>query len=233
MRPHGHSSGSFHAERAESREKLHDIPQAEKNHRRHGQRENDNERENAGPWIQQNVSPHHPGYGSARTQCRHAGMQIEEYVEQPSSDPADEVKEEISKMPEKVFHVVAEDPEKEHVPRDMQPVGMEKHARDQWQERNFESGMTCQEGRDSRGHHAVRQKKRIGAALRKRRLQADLVNENRDVAENERDVDEGIGARWVEVLKRDEHGKRSRQHVPASDNVSVEEPLVNRINSRP
>src|SRR6266852_3643516 len=147
-------------------------------------------------------------------------------------------------MPEEVFHVVAEDPEKKHVPGDMQPVGGEKHARDQWQERNFESGMTCQEGRDSRGHHAVRQKKRIGAALRKRRLQADLVNENRDVAENERDVDEGIGARWVEVLKRDEHGKRSaagyrnaremkraRKHFPASDNVSVEEPLVNRINS--
>jgi hypothetical protein len=36
-----------------------------------------------------------------------------------------------------------------------------------------------------------------------------LINENRDVAQDKGDVDEGIGARRVEVLERDEHSRRS------------------------
>ena len=74
MRPHGHSTGSFHAERAESREKLQDIPDAKEDHRWDGDGEDKDEGKNARPGIEQNVSPHHSGYGPARTDGGNRGM---------------------------------------------------------------------------------------------------------------------------------------------------------------
>jgi hypothetical protein len=39
-------------------------------------------------------------------------------------------------------------------------------------------------------------------------LKTELLNENGEVGQDKGDVDEGIGARGVEVLERNEHEKR-------------------------
>jgi len=141
MRPYSHASRSSAPERINSRKKLHDEPQSQKNNRRHRQRENKNESENPRPGVQQNVSAHHARDGATRTDGWNTGMQVEQYVQQARPDPGDQIKEEIREVAKEILDIVSKDPEKKHVPGDVQEPGMEKHAGDQRQERDLEPGM--------------------------------------------------------------------------------------------
>jgi hypothetical protein len=131
---------------------------------------------------------------------------IEKHMEQARSDAADQVKKEISKMAEEVLYIIAKDPEKKHVPGQVQPAGVEKHASKQRQKRGLKIPMTGQERRESRRYRGVGKEKSSIGSLGEREVQAGLVNKDCDVPKNQRDVYEWIGARRVEVLKRNEHG---------------------------
>src|SRR5713226_766562 len=130
-------------------------------------------------------------------------------MQQPRSDPTNQIKEEIRNMAEEIFDIIAKDPEKEHVPGDVQEARMKKHTGDQWQEGYFEAGVSGQEGGEAGRHCGVGEEQGVKRPMRERGFETELVNEQRDVGKDQRDIDERIGARWVEVLERDEHGKRS------------------------
>src|SRR6267143_1221610 len=129
-------------------------------------------------------------------------------MQQTRPDPAREIEEEIPYVPEEILHIVAEDPEKEHVPGEVQEAGMEKHAGHQGHEGSFKAGMPHQESRETRRNRGVREEQGFIGPLRERSLEAELVDKHGDVGKNQRDVDEGIGSRRVEVLEWNEHGKR-------------------------
>jgi len=207
VRPPSDSSGSAASEGVDPREKLHDVPQAQKDHGWHGQREDKNQGKNARPGVKQYVSAHHAGYGPARTQGRKVGVQIEEHVQQTRPDSTAQIKEEVRNVPEEILDIVAEDPEKEHVSGEVQEAGMEKHAGNQGHEGYFKAGMSHQEGRETGRNRRIRKEQGIKGLAWERGLKAELVDKHNDVGQDQRDVDEGIGACWVEILERDEHGK--------------------------
>jgi hypothetical protein len=111
-------------------------------------------------------------------------------------------------MSEEIFHIVAENPEKEHVPGEVQESGMEKHAGHQGHEGSFKTGVSHQESRETSGNRGVREEQGFIGPVRERSLEAELVNKHSDVGKDKCDVDEGIGSRRVEVLEWNEHGKR-------------------------
>src|ERR1700674_5474813 len=129
-------------------------------------------------------------------------------MQQPRSDPAREIEEEIPYVSEEILDIVSEDPEKEHVPGEVEESGMEKHAGHQGHEGSFKAGMSRQESRETSGNRGVREEQGFIGPVRERRLEAELVNKHSDVGKNQGDIDEGIGSRRVEVLERNEHGKR-------------------------
>src|SRR6266566_987012 len=128
-------------------------------------------------------------------------------MQQTRPDPTGEIEEEIRYVPEEIFHIVAEDPEKEHVPGEVQEAGMEKHAGHQGHEGSLKAGMSHQEGRETSGNRGVGEEQGFIGPLRERSLEAELVNKHSEVGKDQRDVDEGIGSRRVEVLEWNEHGK--------------------------
>src|SRR6266852_3082796 len=194
MGPHGYAACNFHSDAADAGKKLHDVPQPQEDYRRHGQREDEHKREYARPRIEQHIGAHHSGYGSAGPNCGDAGVEVKNDVKQTRSNPADKIKEEIREVPEEVLDVVAEDPEKKHVATEVKPVGVEKHARYQRQEGDFEADVSCKERRDPGGNRGVGEQQWLKGRGRERRLQADGVDKGSDVGKDQRDVDEGISA---------------------------------------
>src|SRR6266436_5266672 len=194
MGPHGYAARNFHSDAADPGEKLQDIPQTQKDYGGDGQREDNHEREYARPGIEQHIGAHHAGYGSTRPNCGDAGVEVENDVKQPRPNPADQVKEEIPKVAEEIFDVVAKDPEEEHVSAQVKPVGVEKHAGYQGQEGNFEADVSCKERGNPGGDRGVGQQQGLKCAGRERGLEADRVDKDGDVSKDQRDVDEGISA---------------------------------------
>src|SRR2546430_1061495 len=127
-------------------------------------------------------------------------------MQQTRPDPTDQIEEEIRNMPEEIFDIVTEDPEKEHVSGKVQEAGMEKHTGYQGHEGDFKAGVPRQESRETSRNRGVREEQGLVGPTRERDLKAKLVNKQGDVGKDQRAIDEGIGARWVEVLERDEHG---------------------------
>ncbi len=84
---------------------------------------------------------------------------------------------------------------------------MEKHAGKQGHEGYFKAGVSPQEGRETGRNRRVRKEYGFKGLAWERGLEAELVDKHNDVGEDQRDIDEGIGTCWVEVLERDEHGK--------------------------
>src|SRR5260370_25596038 len=194
MRPTRYAACDFDSDAAEPREKLQDRPQTQKNYGGYGQREDDHEREDARPRIKQHIGAHHSGYGSAGANCGDAGVEVENNVEQTGADPADQIEEEIGEVAEEILDVVAKDPEEEHVPAQVKPVGVEKHAGNQGQKGNFEADVSCKERGDPGGNRGVGEKQGLEGPARERGLQTDRVDKDGDVGKEQRDVDEGISA---------------------------------------
>ncbi len=90
--------------------------------------------------------------------------------------------------------VVAKDPQEEHVPAQVKPVGVEKHAGNQGQKGNFEANVSCKERGDPGGDRRVGEKQGLEGPPRERGLQADRVDKDGNVGKDQGDVDEGIGA---------------------------------------
>src|SRR5260370_27711748 len=132
-------------------------------------------------------------------------------MEQARPDSTDQIEEEIRYVPEEIFDIVAEDPEKEHVSGEVQEAGVKKHAGYQGHEGYFKAGTAHQEGGEPSRNRGVREEQGFKGLVRKCDFEAELVNKHNDVGKDQRDIDEGIGARRVEILERDEHGRGPQQ----------------------
>jgi len=209
VRPDRDSTRNIGSDGAKPGKKLQDIPKTKKDDGRNRQREDKNQGKDPRPWVQQHVSTHNAGDGAACANGRDIGMQIEEHMQQASPNSAKEIKEGIRDVSEEILDIVAEDPEEQHVPREVPEIGMEKHAGDEGQERDFETNMAGQKGRETGWHGGVRQQQGFKCPVGKCGFEARYVKKHYDVRKEEGDVDEWIGAGGVEVLERDEHGMRS------------------------
>ena len=92
-------------------------------------------------------------------------------------------------MAEVVFHVVAEDPEEEHVSGDVQEAAVEEHAGEDGEKGGFKSDVAAEEGRDAGGDGGIGQHE----SLVLMRRQCELVKEDDDVRQNEESIDDGVG----------------------------------------
>ena len=117
-------------------------------------------------------------------------------MEQCGSDPAKEVKEDESEMPETVLDIVAEDPEVEHIAEDMEKSAMHEHGseeRERWMDR------LCRLHRnDIVRYGAIRIDDLLPASAAEH-----LKDEDSDIQRNDADCDGREGARWVIVLIRE------------------------------
>ncbi len=132
-------------------------------------------------------------------------MEIEQNVQKPRSDTADQVEKEVSEVAKEVLDVVAEDPEEKHVAGDVKPAEMEEHAGYQGKEGDFKAGVPGKERRNAGRHFGVSEEQRFKGAARHGGLETQPIEKYHYVGKDQGDVDEGIGARRVEVLERDEH----------------------------
>ena len=69
----------------------------------------------------------------------------------------------------------------------------------------MKAGVPGEIGRDAGGNHGIRGDEGLERVLRHGGFEADFVQVDGDVSEDESDVDEGVGARRIEVFERNEH----------------------------
>ncbi len=74
-------------------------------------------------------------------------------MEQARAEPADQVKQQIRQMAEKIFDIVSEDPEEQHIAPDVCQPGMKKHTCEKRKKRHLETRVPGQERRDARRNH--------------------------------------------------------------------------------
>jgi hypothetical protein len=85
------------------------------------------------PRIQDEVSAENPGYGARRSDRWQWGRWLRQNVRKCRGQSANEIENQKSSMPEAVFDVIAEHPEKERVAEDVSPSAVEKHRKN-WRE---------------------------------------------------------------------------------------------------
>ena len=71
-------------------------------------------------------------------------VEVEEDVREARADSADEIEEKVGEVAEVVFHVVAEDPEEEHVTGDVQEAAMQEHAGEEGKKGGFEAAVAAE-----------------------------------------------------------------------------------------
>src|SRR5579864_341963 len=149
MRPECDPAGSmagFSDRGGSSAQKLQNKPVSEKDPGRYPpeSKENDQDykRQNACPRIEDDVRSHDASNRSAGPDGWFIRSQIEHDVSDRRRDPANEVKDQISKMAEIVLNVVAKDPEKPHVSDHVQPAAVQEHRGQNCRQGGAESVMT-------------------------------------------------------------------------------------------
>ena len=70
--------------------------------------------------VKNDVGPHHARDGAAGSERRQGRMVVEDNMRKARTDAADKIEEKVREMAKVVFHVVAEDPEEEHISGDVQ-----------------------------------------------------------------------------------------------------------------
>jgi len=200
MRHYGYTSRRAPSQCVYPEQELTKKPFTEHEYRWNGQEKDKDQCQNSSAREQQNVGPHNSRDGATGPKSRYNRVEIEKCVSQSRTDPADDVKKQIWDMAEKVLHVVAEDPQEKHVPGNVEKSGMQEHACENWQKRHFKCSVPCKKGRDAGRHSGVaRQERDVGFGSH-RELQAQLIEEERHVGDDERDVDERVGSRGVDVF---------------------------------
>lgn len=104
-------------------------------------------------------------------------------------------------MAEVILDVVTEDPEEEHIAGDVQKAHVKKHAGEEGEEGGFEASVASQEAADVRWNGGVGVKEDFGLSGR----EGELVEEDDDVGQDEKRIDDGRSAMGVEIFERDEH----------------------------
>jgi len=104
----------------DSSEELKQEPVTQNENRRDGNQKYKNKRENTFAGKEKEIGSHDPGNSAARAQSRQGRTPIEKRVQKPSADAAGQIESEIRRVAEVVLDVIAEDPEKEHIPGEME-----------------------------------------------------------------------------------------------------------------
>lgn len=158
MGPPGDSAVGCAANGAYAFDELDQEPIAQNDEGRDGQEENDNKGQDTCPRVENNVGAHDAGDGSTGTERGNAGVKIEGDMEKVGADSANKIEKKIGEVAEVVFHIVAKNPEEEHVAADVQPTAVQEHAGQDGEEGGIEGDMAREEGRDASrdggiGHH--------------------------------------------------------------------------------
>ena len=108
-------------------------------------------------------------------------------------------------MAVEVLDVVAKDPKEKHIAGDVQDPGVQKHAGEQRQKRGLKRSVAGKPGGEAGGDSGVGGHEQLKGVGRQR----VLVNKNEDVEEDERGVDDRVGAAGIQVFERNEHERES------------------------
>ena len=155
MRPPSDAARGNCPHGAYSRRKLEEEPITQDDEGRNGYEKYEDKRQNPCAWIKNNVGPHDTGDGAAGSECGHSGMVVEEDVRESRAYSADEIKEKVGEMAEVVFHVVAENPEEEHVSGYVQEAAVHEHAGEDGKEGGLEAAMTVERQADMVGDGGI------------------------------------------------------------------------------
>src|SRR5439155_17759105 len=94
--------------------------------------ENGHEHDDTRERKEKEVSAEHTGYRSRSAHGWNNGIQIRQPVHETSDQPAEKIEKQKSDRSHSIFNVVAEDPKCPHIPDDVQPTAVQKHAREEW-----------------------------------------------------------------------------------------------------
>src|SRR5262249_20782396 len=83
--------------------------------------------------IEPDIRAHQPGYRAARADRWDRGTRIADDVQRRRAEAAEQVEQDKTPLAQHVLDIVAEDPQVEHVPTDMEPVGVQEHGREDGQ----------------------------------------------------------------------------------------------------
>lgn len=122
---------------------------------------------------------------------------------QGGQDSADDIEHDKADMPHDVFDIIAEDPEVEHVPEQMHPAAVEKHAGEQCQHAGKGDHISGNRGlsEDDGGNGAVLKDEGFVSLARERRL----IQKHERTDGDDRNGNEG-GAFGRVVVVQWEHG---------------------------
>src|SRR5271163_2622512 len=109
-------------------------------------------------------------------------------------------------MTVEVFHIVAKDPQKQHVPKNVRDAGMKKHARYERNERDLERRMARESSREAGWDRGVGHDEHLKGACGER----ELIDEHRNVSENQCRVNNREGSARIQVFERNEHASACR-----------------------
>jgi len=101
-------------------EELKQEPVTQNDEGRNRDEEDKDKREDLSSRVKNDVSTHDAGDGAAGSEGGQGRMVVEDDMRKAGTDAANKIEEKVGKMAEVVFHVIAEDPEKEHISGDVQ-----------------------------------------------------------------------------------------------------------------
>jgi len=199
----GHAAGALQVagvHRCGTEEELHHDPKAEEEDRRDladGDEDEDrNQRGHPLLRIEHDVGAEHAGNRPRGTDRRHARRGIHHRVGQRGDQAAREIEEEVSGVPEAILDVVAEDPEVEHVPAEVQPPAVKKHR--------HEHGDDVRQQRAGQVPETRRNEGDVEQHRLDLRPEGDLPEKHQHVDDDEDDVDHRRGASRVVVSEREQ-----------------------------
>src|SRR3990172_95443 len=113
-------------------ENLRQEPDAEEDNRRNlhhlHEEEEKQERQNLRPRIEHDIRAEYPRYGAARAYKRYGGVRVKGDVSHACRDARKKIKDYEFDFAEPVFYVVAEYPEKQHIPEDVKKSAVHEHG---------------------------------------------------------------------------------------------------------
>src|SRR5580704_1776257 len=199
--PPGDAACGRGTDRANTCQELQQEPITQNDESRNRYEKDEDQGEDSRSGIKKDVGPHDAGDGTAGTEGGERRVEIKEDVGETRTNAAKEIEEQVGEVAEVIFHVVAENPEEEHVPGEMHEAAVQEHAGENREKRGFETAVACEYpadvGRDGGvGHHE-------GLVLVGR--QCELIEKDDYVRQNENRIDDRIGPTRVQVFDRDEH----------------------------
>lgn len=159
-----------------------------------------------GAWKQEKIGAEYCGDGAAGSHHGDLRRRIGHRMGERSQNPTQDVEDDVFGVPHRIFDVIAEDPEIEHVAQQMHPAAVEKHAGEQ------REGGRNGNGRVFRERGMAEHNGRDGTIVKDKRLawflgQALLIEKDRHAEGNEDDRDEGESFGWIVVVKGDHDGR--------------------------